>query len=759
MVIKVLIDTGVKKLNKVYDYLVDNDLSTKVAIGKRVRVNFGKGKGRETEGIIVKIIEDSSIQLNLDKLKQIQDVLDDISYIDESKLKLAKWMAKIYFCNVYSCLRLMFPTTNSKKLSKKSIELKKEEIISLNKPIKEIKENIQLKKIKASKQVELLSFLIENGETLKKDITLKLNIKSYVIKELINKGYILCKEIEEKKETSLKALGTKPSIVLNNEQKYIVNELSKKIESKLFNESLIYGVTGSGKTEVYMELIKKVIDEGKTAIVLVPEISLTPQTKARFISRFGSIVGVIHSEMEISKRKEELLKIIKGDTKIVIGPRSAMFVPIKNIGLIIIDEEHDQSYISSKTPKYNTREVAKKICIDNDALLVLGSATPLITTMFEAKTSKIDLYTLQNRASNKSVLPTIKIVDMKKDIITNLKSKILSSELISAIGENIKKHEQTFIFINRRGYNSYIYCKTCGKILKCKNCDVSLTYHKTSDLLLCHYCSYSKFNETTCPYCKSEHSLIEGGLGTEKVVEELQNLFCDAKILRMDRDTTIKKDSSEKILKKFVDEKIDILVGTQMISKGHDIKNVTLVGIVNADSLFSDSNYLSIERGFSNLLQVSGRAGRGDKKGIAIVQAYDTENYIFDSLIKNDYIDFYNKEIKIRKMLNYAPYSDIFVIELTSTDRESLKLESKKLYEFLSEAFDNFNKLESVKCQIYSPVVPYISKISKNYRIQLLIKTKICDKVYDLLYQNLQKYDKILGKNINLSINRNPINI
>lgn len=758
MIVKVLIDTGVKKLNKVYDYLVNEDIKDQVVIGKRVSVNFGKGKGIKTEGVIVKTEEVK--EKDVSNLKYVTEILDDISYIDKDKLKLAKWMAKMYFCNVYTCLKIMFPRDNSKKLSKKSIEKIKDMSLKLSKPIDEIKNDILTEKIKSPKHIILLNFLIENTNILNKDAVNKLNISQSIINTLVKNGYIKKEETEET-QSSLEYINyikdTKKQPT--KEQNIVISKLTEKIKAAKFNESIIYGVTGSGKTEVYLQLIQECLNENKTAIVLVPEIALTPQAKARFISRFGGIVSVIHSDMRLSKRKEEIKKIIEGKTKIVIGPRSALFVPIKNIGLIIIDEQHDLSYISQMNPRYDTKEVARWICAKNSALFIQGSATPLISTMYEARTGKIDLYTLLNRANEKSELPEIILIDMKEIVLEDGQSKILSNKLIKEISKNINNKQQTFIFINRRGYNSYVYCKNCGKIIKCKNCDVNLTYHKTSNILLCHYCSFCAKATSVCPYCNLVNTLIDGGIGTEKVVEELERIFKDATILRMDKDTTIKRNSSEKILTEFVNKKIDILVGTQMISKGHDIDNVTLVGIINADSLFFDSSFLTNERAFANLLQVSGRAGRGNLKGRAIVQCFDTDNYVFESLVKNDYMDFYNNEIKYRELANYPPYSDIFIIELTSKDKLKLEIESVRIYEFLNSAFSKYNKDNDPKIIIHSPKAPYISKISNKYRIQMVIKTKICDKVYDTLYENIEKYDKILARDINITVSKNPINI
>ena len=348
---------------------------------------------------------------------------------------------------------------------------------------------------------------------------------------------------------------------------------------------------------------------GKTAIVLVPEIALTTQTKRRFISRFGGIVSVLHSKMTILERQTEIRRIMDGESKIVIGPRSALFVPLNNLGLVIIDEEHDSSYISQTTPRYDAREVAKYMCYMNNAMLILGSATPDISTMYAAQNNKIDLYRLTQRANGYN-LPKINIVNMKEERFLG-NGTCISLSLVNEIKQNIQKNEQTFIFLNRRGYASSVICKDCGKILKCANCDVGLTYHKKIDLLLCHYCSYASKLNSICPYCGSEN-LDLSGIGTELVEKQLHELIPEITTLRMDADTTVKRGAHEEILDKFKNEKIDVLIGTQMISKGHDISSVTLVGIINADSTYAMNTFSASEKGFSNLLQVSGRAGRGN---------------------------------------------------------------------------------------------------------------------------------------------------
>lgn len=743
MIAKVLIDNANKKLNKVYDYLVKDEFIGQAEVGKRVLVNFGAGKGRAIEGIIVKLIENNE---NIHKLKYIEEILDTESYIDENKLKLAKWMSKMYFCNVYTVLKLMLPQAGS-KLKKKEVNGKQIKVVRRTLSKDKIEQDIENKKITSAKHIRLLRALEETEPLAVEDIVSSLGISKAVIKTVEEKGYIVI-EKQDVELTDYSKIKRCEKLEPTEEQRPVIDSLINKINEDKFNVSFLFGVTGSGKTEVYLQAIEECLRLNKTAIVLVPEISLTDQTKRRFISRFGDVVSVLHSKLTTLEKQSEYKRIVKGQAKIVIGPRSALFVPLKNIGLIVIDEEHDTSYVSGSTPRYNTKEVATYIAHSENAVLLLGSATPDICTMYKAKTGKIDYYEMLNRPKNYT-LPTMEIVDMKEQALLGKKS-ILSTRLKEEIEKNIKSKEQTFIYLNRRGYSSYIVCNECGKTLRCPNCDVSLTYHKKNGLLLCHYCSYCESLSKTCPICGME-GLKEGGTGTEKIENELKELFPEAKIARMDMDTTIKRGSHEKILNDFKENNMDILVGTQMISKGHDIENVTLVGIINADQSAGD-DYNSVERTFSNLLQVSGRAGRGKKKGRVILQATDTTSYMLESLYNNSYKYFYNKEINFRQMASYPPFIDIVVIELSGKNRDVIISESKKIHKIFETNNSNLIK-------VYSPKVPFIGRINNKYRVQMVLKTKMDNKVLDLIYENLAKYDKIKHRDVNITVTKNPVKI
>lgn len=749
MIAKVLINTTVKSLNKVYDYNIPDELLTQVEVGKRVEVSFGRGKDT-TEGIVVRI-EKEVIKKDGKKeykLKDIISVLDEISYIDEKRLKLAKYISHIYFCNVYDALKLMLPPgTNSKKASK-VLNSKYDTKVELAKSNEEILQDIQTGVIKSAKQIRVLSFLMENTFVVINDIIDGLNISRAILKTLEKNGYILLIKFEIEPDL-LSDYNVKPSEKKEPtlEQEEAIKKISYHIYEEEYKSCLLFGVTGSGKTEVYLQVLEKVLNQGRKAIVLVPEISLTYQTVNRFVSRFGNNIAVLHSKMTVAKRKEEYKRIKEGKVDIVIGARSAIFAPIDNLGLVIIDEEHDQSYYSQSTPKYSTKEVAAYICKENNAVLLLGSATPEISSYYQASIGKTELIEMKKRPGN-AVLPEVELVDLKADRVSGNVSHI-SNKLKEEISKNLQKKEQTMIFLNRRGYTSYLTCKECSHIFKCPNCDVALTYHKNNDLLLCHYCSYVERHILTCPKCGSEN-LSSGSVGTQKLEEEISSIFPEAKILRMDADTTVAKDSHQNILNSFKEGNADILIGTQMISKGHDIPNVSLVGIIGVDAMIAINDYASAERAFQNIAQVAGRAGRKEKRGRVYIETADETNYILQNVVTNDYVSFYNEEIEFRKRCSYPPFVDIFLFEFSSKNLNNLKKDTNKMYEILA------NEKEKIY-NVFSPRTPFIQKINNKYRMNIIIKTKASTLVYRKLYEKIQLYEKIRSKDVNMNVVRNPI--
>ena len=748
IIAKVLINTSVKSLNKVYDYIVPEALEADACIGKRVSVSFGRGKNEE-EGIIVKLVEETKEEIFSRgyKLKEIIEILDEVSYVDEERLKLAKYISYVYFCNVYDALKLMFPPGTASKNSSKNLNTKQDTRVLLIKSPDEVMQDIENGVIKSAKHIQLLTFLIYNEYVLISDVIEGLGISRAVINTVVKNGYITLEKVDREvdliKDYNVERTYAKTP---TKEQKQVIDKIGSYIYDEKYRQCLIFGVTGSGKTEVYLQLIEKVLNQGKKSIVLVPEISLTYQTVTRFLSRFGNNVAILHSKMTIAKRKEEYKRIKQGKVDIVIGARSAIFAPIDDLGLVIIDEEHDSSYYSQTTPKYSTKDIAAYICKTKDAILVLGSATPEITTYNKAKTGMIDLFEMKTRPGT-AVLPEIELIDMRQERVMG-NTSILSSALKEEIGKNIANNEQTMLFLNRRGYTSYLSCKSCGYVFKCPNCDVSMTYHKTNNLLLCHYCSHVEKNITICPNCSSDN-ISSGVIGTQKLEEELKEIYPQMSILRMDADTTIARDSHQKILSKFKEENINVLVGTQMISKGHDIANVTLVGILGVDSMLSLNDYTASEKAFSNMYQVAGRAGRSTLPGRVLIQTNDTSNYILNAIEENDYEKFFKSEIEYRSAFGYPPFLDIVLFELVSNDFKTVREEAQNLYDILIEGNSN-------EYRVFSPKSPYIQKLNNKYRVNVIMKTKLNTKIYNTLYEKIGKFNKLKKKNVHLAVSKNP---
>ncbi len=595
MVAEVIINSTVKNLNKTFDYNIPADIAGIIKVGSRVFVPFGNLKSLE-EGFVVGFKESTKY-----KTKDIVSIGEDYN-ID---IELVKFMSKRYFCNISDCIKMMLPPGTTTKMINNRIKEKCMNFVFLKKDIEEIEQEIETKKIKSEKHIRVLKFLKENDGSLITDIEIFTDVSRGVIKTLEKNGYV---EIIEKQVEINKNIEKDTDLKLTNEQEKAYNSILKTINNNEFKQFLIYGVTGSGKTEIYLQLIKKVIEKGKVAIMLVPEISLTPQMVDRFIARFGQEqIAVLHSKLSVGERYDQWMRIKNNEVKIVIGARSAIFAPIQNLGLIIIDEEHDSSYKSEMPPRYNTKDIAKYLAKKNNIPLVLGSATPDITSFYDANTGKIDLLKLTKRA-NKSDLPSVEIVDLCEELASG-NNTMISKKLYNAIKENIEKNKQTILFLNRRGFSTFVMCRDCGYTIKCKNCNISLTYHMKENKLKCHYCGYEQSNVTMCPECGSS-KIKYFGTGTQKLEETIKRMFPKATTIRMDVDTVNKKNSHEEILNKFKNENINILIGTQMVVKGHHFPNVTLVGVIAADGSLNIDDYRASERTFQILTQVAGRAGR-----------------------------------------------------------------------------------------------------------------------------------------------------
>ena len=543
-------------------------------------------------------------------------------------------------------------------------------------------------------------------------------------------------------------------IYLNAEQKNACN----KVISEMFDQNkktyMLHGVTGSGKTEVYMEIIDYALSQGLDSIVLVPEIALTPQTITRFKNRFGDIVGVFHSQLS-EGQKHDVYKAIKaGNIRILIGARSALFAPFNSLGVIIIDEFHETSYKSEKNPKFSAIEVAKFIANKNNISLVLGSATPSIDEYYKAKNGEYNLIEIKQRA-NKNPLPKIEVVDMKEELNKGNKS-IFSFKLQDEIKQAIKNNHQVILFLNRRGYASFVSCRSCGYVFQCENCDISLTYHKGKNIGRCHYCGYEREIPKECPECSSIY-VKPFGVGTQKIEEELKVIFPELKVLRMDKDTTSKKGSLEEILNKFKNKEADILIGTQMLSKGLDFDNVTLVGILSADMILNFPDFKSFETTFQLITQVSGRAGRSDKEGKVVLQTYDTDHYSIRRAINYDFEGFYEDEIKIRKAFGYAPFNNMISVVVSGENENLVKKNIQNMYDSIIYLLKGRGITDFEF--ILGPNPCSISKINQNYRWQILFKD---DNIEINLLKGIIKYicitkrDVVFSKEINISIDINP---
>ena len=737
MIVEIIINTNVKTLNKTFDYNVPDDLEPK--LGDRVYVHFGNQKKLD-EGIIIGFKDKSEY-----KLKDIVKIQKD--NISENRIKLAQWMSNRYFCNLSECLKLMLPPGTGNKEETKRTKEKTLNVYSLSKTIAEIETDIENKLIRGNKQIDVLRLLYDNHNMSLQDIEIMAKASSATVKTLGDKGYLKQSEKQiERDPFQEKEIQKTNELRLNIEQQdayYRINEPG---------EYLLHGITGSGKTEIYLQLIKRELEKGKTAIVLVPEISLTPQTIDRFTSRFGKEkIAVLHSKLSNGERFDQWNKIKEGKAQIVIGARSAIFAPIENLGIIIIDEEHDSSYQSESIPQYDALEIARKIADEENIKLVLGSATPDTRTYKNALEGKIALIELTKRANN-ARLPEVEIVDLR-DELANGNHNMISTKLKNEIQKNIESKNQTILFLNRRGFSNFIMCKTCGNVIKCKRCDISMTYHKDENKLKCHYCGLEESVPNKCPNCGSKE-LKYSGAGTQKLEEEIHKLFPKASTIRMDIDTVTKKHSHEDILTKFKEDKIDILIGTQMIVKGHDFPKVTLVGVISADNALNIGDYRASEITFQLLTQVAGRAGRGEQNGKVIIQTYNPDHYAIECAKEQDFKKFYQIESKIRKTLKYPPFCDIIVLDFSSLNKHEIQRDTKKLHQYLKNRIIN----EKFGVLLYSPLPCPIEKINDRYRWRMIIKCIYDEKMNKLLKETLEEFYKF-KTNTRLSIKQNPNNM
>lgn len=751
MIAEVIINSSAKKLNRTFDYNIPNEWTELVNIGTKVLVPFGKNSRLE-EAHVIKIKEKSEFE--------VKDIVKIETELTDNQIELAKWMANQYFCNISDCIKLMqTPGTRTKNL-KNRVQNKTVNVVYLKKQIDEINLEIEQGKIKSEKQKRVLEFVKKNQGCTILEIESFADCTRGVVNTLVKNGYL--EIIEQKIERNPlleKNVNKSHNLKLTEEQLEAYKKVERAIEEKNFEAFLLYGITGSGKTEIYLQLINKMIKENKSAIILVPEISLTPQMLNRFISRFGKEkIAILHSKLSIGERHDEWERIKEGRAQIVIGARSAIFAPVKNLGIILIDEEHDSSYKSESTPKYQAKEIAEKIAKEKQIPIVLGSATPDLTTYYKAQNGEYTLLKLTKRANN-SNLPKVEIVDLKQELANGNRS-MLSFELYQSIEKNIKEKLQTILFLNRRGYSTFIMCRNCGYTVKCKNCNISMTYHSYENKLKCHYCGYEEKIMKVCPECGSD-KIRYFGTGTQKLEQEIHKQFPQAKTIRMDVDTVTKKNSHEQILEKFKKDDIDILIGTQMVVKGHHFPKVTLVGVIAADSSLNIDDYKATERTFQILTQVAGRAGRENLPGKVIIQTYNPDNFSIQSAKKQNYESFYETEMELRKQLKYPPFCDIIVIALNSTDENEIKEVSNNIHEKIinTPEFKEKDLDENNKFNIFRPAPSPIDKIQNKYRWRIIIKGKMTEKVNKTLNKLLKEIYNNNYKNTSITIDVNPNNM
>ena len=742
MIAEVIINTNAKKLNRSFDYKVPKELEEQVMIGSKVLVSFGNKKELE-EGFIVGFKESTEY-----KVKEIAKLEDKLS---DKQIQLAKWMAKKYFCNISECIKLMQTPGTRTKNKEKRIQEKTINTIYLKKEYEEIEFDIEANKIKSENHIKILKFVKDNEGATIPEIEMFTNCSRAIVNTLIKNGYLEIVETKiQRNPLANKKIEKTSKLTFTEEQQEAYQKIEKSIDENRYEEFLLFGVTGSGKTEIYLQLIEKVLKQNKKAIMLVPEISLTPQMIERFIARFDKErIAVLHSKLSIGERYDEWNKIKENKADIIIGARSAIFAPIQNLGIIIIDEEHDSSYKSEATPKYNAIEIANKIAKEEKIPIVLGSATPDITTYYKAEKGEITKLTLTKRANN-SNLPQIEIIDLKQEL-ANGNHSMLSFELYNSIEENLKNHYQTILFLNRRGYSTFIMCRDCGYTVKCKNCNISMTYHSFEKKLKCHYCGYEENLVTICPECGSK-KIRYFGTGTQKLEDEIHKQFPNATTIRMDVDTVTKKNSHEEILNKFKNENIDILIGTQMVVKGHHFPKVTLVGVIAADSSLNMDDYRANEKTFQILVQVAGRAGRENLPGKVVIQSYNPENFSIQTAKKQNYQEFYETEITLRKQLKYPPFCDIIVIGFNSLKEEKIIETSQKVYDLLKEKVpENYI--------ISKPAPSPIDKIQNRYRWRIIIKGNMDRNLNEILNKCLATIYEKNDKSVNISIDVNPNNM
>jgi primosomal protein N'' len=706
MVADVLVEIKAKQIDQTFTYSIPDELINDVAIGKRVIVPFG---GQTLEGFVLKLEN----RIEEFKLKEIIEIVDDEAILNDELMELGKYISKKTLTNLITSYQTMLPSALKAKHGF-NVSMKYQKYIRL------IDKNYYPKNEKQKEMMDMLS----TNDVLKKELQsisvsiLQTLIKNKVVEEYQEEEYRLNK-VEELVSSKIK---------LTEEQQVAISSVEAYFNK--FKPFLLHGVTGSGKTEVYIRLIEKVLIDKKEAIVLVPEISLTPQLVDIFHKRFGNKIAILHSRLSDGEKYDEWRKIKRKEVQIVIGARSAIFAPLTNIGLIIVDEEHTTTYKQENNPKYNAVDIALTRAKYHMCPIILGSATPSIESYTRATMGIYELLNMKKRISN--MLPKVELVDMKDSLKSG--HRIISKKLQEALEECFSKKEQAILLLNRRGYATTVTCHECGHKVICPNCDLPLTYHKKSNSMKCHYCNHITFKPTVCPECGSKE-INQFGLGTEKLEEELSKMFPTIDIVRMDIDTTSKKGSHDQIIKSFANKEYQLLIGTQMIAKGLDFEDVTLVGVINGDASLNIPDFRSAERTYSLLNQVAGRAGRAAKMGKVIIQGFNLNHYSIINASTHNYVEFYKEEMEVRKILKYPPYYNLSIIKIVGKDYDKCLEESDKIYSFLS------NKL-SKNVFILGPSSDILPKVNNKFYIQITLKYKSTSEIIQVFKFLQEKYRK-----------------
>lgn len=737
----IIIDITHEKLDKVFQYRIPSELEGILEVGTEVIVPFGRGN-KETGGYVIGFSE--TADYDEDKIKFILRRAEDKRAIESKLVALAAWMKESYGGTMIQALRTVLPI-------KKQEKIKKKRTVRLLLSEEEGRERLDIFLHKNQKaRGRVLAGLLDQPCQDYELLTKKLHVTLSVLRAMEEQGILLIESQDALRNPVCYRRTEEKETILTKEQEQAVSVFAQDYENGYRNTYLVYGVTGSGKTEVYMQMIRHVVESGKQAIVLIPEIALTYQTVLRFYNRFGNRVSILNSRLSQGERSDQMERVKRGEVDVMIGPRSALFTPFENLGLIVIDEEHETTYKSEQVPRYHARETAIRRAKLEGASVVLGSATPSLEAFYRCRLGEYTLLELKNRATAQS-LPEVYTVDMREELKHGNRS-IISDRLKEMIEDRLQKRQQIMLFLNRRGYAGFVSCRECGYVVKCTHCDVALSAHKNGKLV-CHYCGYERPSMTSCPECGSHYI---GGFraGTQQIEELVTKMFPAARVLRMDMDTTKKKDSHEKILSAFAAEEADILIGTQMIVKGHDFPQVTLVGILAADMSLYSNHYQSAERTFQLLSQACGRAGRGREKGEVVIQTYNPEHYSIQTAARQDYESFYEEEMNYRMLMGYPPAEELLAIWMTGQSEEHLKVAAGYLKEF-TERINREGRLT-----VIGPAAPYVSKVNDQYRQIIYVKSED----YELLVRTKDLLEQYIDMNrgfdqLRIQFDFNPLNI